>query len=49
VARGVKGMGPLLAAPTAAGHGVMSLMPWAATADVYFCKIFSGPYIFAKL
>jgi hypothetical protein len=26
--------GPLLAAPTAVGHGVMSLTPWAMTADV---------------
>jgi hypothetical protein len=28
--------GPLLAASTAAGHGVMSLTPWVTAADVYF-------------
>jgi hypothetical protein len=40
--------GPLLAAPSAAAHGVMSLTSWATSSDVYFCKIFGGPYIFAK-
>jgi hypothetical protein len=29
--------GPLLAAPGAAAHGVMSLTPWATAPDVYFC------------
>jgi hypothetical protein len=29
--------GPLLAAPGAAAHGVMSLTQWATTPDVYFC------------
>jgi hypothetical protein len=28
---------PLLAAPGAAAHGVMSLTPWATALDVYFC------------
>jgi hypothetical protein len=37
--------GQLLAAPTAVGHGVMSLTPWATAEDVYFCKICDGPYI----
>jgi hypothetical protein len=40
--------GPLLAAPTAMGHVVTSMTPWATTTDVYFCKISGGPYIFAK-
>jgi hypothetical protein len=40
--------GPLVAAPTAAGHGVTSLTLWVAAADVYFGKICGGPYIFAK-
>jgi hypothetical protein len=40
--------GPLLAAPTAVGHGVMSLPPWATAADVYFCQICGGPYIFLQ-
>jgi hypothetical protein len=48
VAHGVEGLGPRLAAPTAVGHGVLSLTPWATTIDVYFCKICDGPYIFAK-
>jgi hypothetical protein len=38
--------GPLLAAPTATGHDVMSLTPWATAADVYFCKI--GDHIFLQ-
>jgi hypothetical protein len=38
-------MGPFLAAPTAVGHDVMSLTPWAMATDVYFCKICGGPYI----
>jgi hypothetical protein len=29
--------GPLLAAPGAAAHDVMSLTPWATALDVYFC------------
>jgi hypothetical protein len=29
--------GPLLAAPGAAAHVVMSLTPWVTTPDVYFC------------
>jgi hypothetical protein len=29
--------GPLLAAPGASAHGVMSLTPWATAPDVYFC------------
>jgi hypothetical protein len=29
--------GPLLAAPGAAAHDVMSLTPWAMAPDVYFC------------
>jgi hypothetical protein len=34
VAHGVKATAPLLAAPTAVGHDVMFLTPWATTADV---------------
>jgi hypothetical protein len=49
VACGVKGISPLLAAPTAMGHEVMSLTPWATTTNVYFFKICGGPYIFAKI
>jgi hypothetical protein len=48
VARGVKDLGPLLAAPTAVGHSVRSLTPWAMTADVYFFQICDRAYIFAK-
>jgi hypothetical protein len=48
MALGVRAKGPLLAAPGAAAHDVMSLTPWATTPDVYFCYICAGPYIFAK-
>jgi hypothetical protein len=48
VVRGVRGTGPLLAAPTVVSHGVTSLTPWATAADVYFCKVCGGPRIFAK-
>jgi hypothetical protein len=34
VAHGGKATGPLLAAPTAVGYGVMSLTPWATAGDV---------------
>jgi hypothetical protein len=37
--------GPLLAAPTVVGRGVMSLTSWATAADVQFYKISGGPYI----
>jgi hypothetical protein len=47
VALGVTAKGPLLLAPSAAAHGVMSLTPWATTPDVYFAK-FVPDHIFLK-
>jgi hypothetical protein len=38
MALGVTAKGPLLAAPSAAAHSVMSLTPWATAPDVYFAK-----------
>jgi hypothetical protein len=39
---------PLLTSPTVVDHVIMSHMPWVTATDVYFCKNYGGPYIFAK-
>jgi hypothetical protein len=47
MALGVRAKGPLLAAPSVAAHGVMSLTPWATAPDVYFAK-FVPDHIFLQ-